>query len=145
MKEAVIAGYLRTGWSRSRAGDPSRDWLGHLSTQDLFSRLLPETYADGNIIEVNAISSSVRAGVSEKTPWADGIPCSRRTYPRRSPRNLWTSKADLLWPPFTLAPWGYRPERRNRYGRRDGAPHPRSEGVTLVQKGAISPYMPFTG
>ncbi len=42
MKEAVIAGYLRTGLSKSKPSDPSRDWLGNLRTDEMLERLLPE-------------------------------------------------------------------------------------------------------
>ncbi len=42
MKEAVIAGYLRTAQSRSRPSDPARDWFGALRADELLERLLPE-------------------------------------------------------------------------------------------------------
>ena len=42
MREAVIAGYLRTAQSRSRPNDPERDWFHQLRADDLLSMLLPE-------------------------------------------------------------------------------------------------------
>jgi len=42
MREAVIAGYLRTAQSRSRSTDPAKDWFHKLRGDDLLSRLLPE-------------------------------------------------------------------------------------------------------
>lgn len=41
MKEVVIAGYLRTAFSRSRPREPERDWLHKLRADDLLSRLMP--------------------------------------------------------------------------------------------------------
>jgi len=38
----VIAGYLRTGQSRSRPNDPSRDWFHGLRSDELLAKLLPE-------------------------------------------------------------------------------------------------------
>jgi len=43
MKEAVIAGYLRTAQSRSRPNDPARDWFCKLRGDELLGKLLPET------------------------------------------------------------------------------------------------------
>ena len=42
MKEAVIAGYLRTAQSRSRPNDPARDWFCRMRGDELLARLLPE-------------------------------------------------------------------------------------------------------
>jgi acetyl-CoA acyltransferase len=42
MREAVIAGYLRTAQSRSRPTDPGRDWFHQLRGDDLLSMLFPE-------------------------------------------------------------------------------------------------------
>ena len=42
MREAVIAGYLRTAQSRSKPNDPERDWFHQLRADDLLSELLPE-------------------------------------------------------------------------------------------------------
>ena len=42
MKEVVIAGYLRTAQSRSKPGDPGRDWFHKLRGDDLLGMLIPE-------------------------------------------------------------------------------------------------------
>jgi acetyl-CoA acyltransferase len=42
MREAVIAGYLRTAQSRSRPNDPEKDWFYKLRADDLLSTLLPK-------------------------------------------------------------------------------------------------------
>ena len=42
MREAVIAGYLRTAQSRSRPNDPEKDWFYKLRADDLLSVLLPK-------------------------------------------------------------------------------------------------------
>ncbi|MBI5569433.1 MAG: acetyl-CoA C-acetyltransferase [Desulfomonile tiedjei] len=42
MNEVVIAGYLRTAQTRSRPGDPARDWFGRLRADELLAKLLPE-------------------------------------------------------------------------------------------------------
>ncbi len=67
MKEAVIVGYLRTAWSRSRPGDPSKDWFGNLSTSELFSRLLPEVLKRTDISsdEIDDFIVGSALGVSE--------------------------------------------------------------------------------
>jgi acetyl-CoA C-acetyltransferase len=41
-EDAVIAGYLRTAFSRSRPQDPGRDWFHKLRADDLLSTLIPE-------------------------------------------------------------------------------------------------------
>lgn len=67
MKEAVIVGYLRTAWSRSRPGEPSKDWFGNLSTSELFSRLLPEVLKRTDISseEIDDFIVGSALGVSE--------------------------------------------------------------------------------
>lgn len=42
MREVVIAGYLRTAFSRSRPNDPGRDWFHKLRSDDMLGILLPE-------------------------------------------------------------------------------------------------------
>jgi acetyl-CoA C-acetyltransferase len=42
MREAVIAGYLRTAQSRSKPNDPEKDWFHKLRADDLLSMLLPK-------------------------------------------------------------------------------------------------------
>ena len=43
MKDVVIAGYLRTAQSRSRPGEPGRDWLHQIRADDLLAKILPES------------------------------------------------------------------------------------------------------
>ena len=42
MNEVVIAGYLRTAQSRSRPGEPGRDWLHQIRADDLLAKILTE-------------------------------------------------------------------------------------------------------
>jgi len=42
MREVVVAGYLRTAFSRSRPNDPGRDWFHKLRSDDMLGMLLPE-------------------------------------------------------------------------------------------------------
>ena len=72
MREAVIAGYLRTAQSRSRPNDPPRDWFYKLRADELLAKLLPEvikrTGLKAEEIDDFIVGSSI--GVSEQ--WAYG-------------------------------------------------------------------------
>jgi len=72
MREAVIAGFLRTAQSRSRPNDPARDWFHKLRADELLAKLLPEvikrTGLKAEEIDDFIVGSSI--GVSEQ--WAYG-------------------------------------------------------------------------
>jgi acetyl-CoA C-acetyltransferase len=72
MREAVIAGYLRTAQSRSRPNDPARDWFHKLRADELLAKLLPEvikrTGLKAEEIDDFIVGSSI--GVNEQ--WAYG-------------------------------------------------------------------------
>jgi acetyl-CoA acyltransferase len=72
MREAVIAGFLRTAQSRSRPNDPARDWFHKLRADELLAKLLPEVIKRTGIqaeeIHDFIVGSSI--GVSEQ--WAYG-------------------------------------------------------------------------
>jgi len=72
MREAVIAGFLRTAQSRSRPNDPARDWFHKLRADELLAKLLPEVIRRTGIkaeeIDDFVVGSSI--GVNEQ--WAYG-------------------------------------------------------------------------
>jgi len=72
MREAVIAGFLRTAQSRSRPNDPARDWFHKLRADELLAKLLPEvikrTGLKAEEIDDFIVGSSI--GVNEQ--WAYG-------------------------------------------------------------------------
>lgn len=83
MREAVIAGYLRTAQSRSRPNDPSRDWFHTLRGDDLLSRLLPEllnrTKIKGEEIEDCITGAAI--GVSENYTYGGRLPVYLSDFP----------------------------------------------------------------
>ncbi|RJR26700.1 MAG: acetyl-CoA C-acetyltransferase [Desulfobacteraceae bacterium] len=76
MKEAVIAGYLRTAQSRSRPNDPERDWFYSLRADDLLSKLLPELLrrTGVNPSEVEDCITGSAIGVSENWTYGGRLP-----------------------------------------------------------------------
>jgi len=76
MRDAVIAGYLRTAQSRSRPNDPARDWLHTLRGDDLLSRLLPELLKRTGIKgeEIEDCISGAAIGVSENFTYGGRLP-----------------------------------------------------------------------
>lgn len=146
MKEAVIAGYLRTGWSRSRAGDPSRDWLGHLSTQDLFSRLLPETIRRTGISseEIDDFIVGSALGVSENYTMGGRNPLfaadlSEKIAAKFVDQQCGSSMAAIHIGAMEIQTGNAEIVMVGGMEHLTRVPM----GVTLVQKGAIAPYMPF--
>jgi acetyl-CoA C-acetyltransferase len=83
MREAVIAGYLRTAQSRSRPNDPSRDWFHTLRADDLLSILLPEllmrTGVKGEEIEDCITGAAI--GVSENYTYGGRLPVYLSDFP----------------------------------------------------------------
>ena len=76
MKEAVIAGYLRTAQSRARPNDPSRDWFGQVRADTLIAELAKElinrTGIDAKTID-NCITGSAM-GVNEQWTYGGRMP-----------------------------------------------------------------------
>lgn len=146
MKEAVIAGYLRTAWSRSRPGDPSRDWFGNLGTHDLFSRLLPETISRTKISseEIDDFIVGSALGVSENYTMGGRNPIfaanlSEKIAAKFVDQQCGSSMAALHIGSMEI-----------QTGNADivligGMEHLTRVpmGMAAVQKGAVAPYMPF--
>ena len=76
MREAVIAGYLRTAQSRARPKDPDRDWFHKLRADDLLSRLLPELLERTGVAagEIEDCITGAAIGVSENWTYGGRLP-----------------------------------------------------------------------
>lgn len=76
MREAVIAGYLRTAQSRARPKDPERDWFHKLRADDLLSRLLPELLERTGVAaaEIEDCITGAAIGVSENWTYGGRLP-----------------------------------------------------------------------
>lgn len=76
MQEVVIAGYLRTAQSRSRPGDPGRDWFHKLRADELLAKLIPELLLrsgiDSDGIDDFLVGSAM--GVSEQWTYGGRTP-----------------------------------------------------------------------
>jgi acetyl-CoA acyltransferase len=76
MREAVIAGYLRTAQSRSKPNDPGKDWFHKLRADDLLSMLLPKlldkTGVKGNEVEDCITGSAL--GLHENFTYGGRLP-----------------------------------------------------------------------
>jgi acetyl-CoA acyltransferase len=87
MREAVIAGYLRTAQSRSRPNDPPRDWFYKLRADDLLSKLLPElikrTGVKAEEIDDFIVGSSI--GVTEQWAYGGRFPIFLANLPQTIP------------------------------------------------------------
>ncbi|MFC1535032.1 acetyl-CoA C-acetyltransferase [Thermodesulfobacteriota bacterium] len=76
MREAVIAGYLRTAQSRSRPNDPDRDWFHKLRADDLLSIVLPALLAKAGVEagEIEDCVTGAAIGVSENFTYGGRFP-----------------------------------------------------------------------
>jgi acetyl-CoA acyltransferase len=76
MREAVIAGYLRTAQSRARPNEPARDWFYKLRGDDLLSRLLPELLKRTGVAseEIDDCITGVSNGVGENWTYGGRLP-----------------------------------------------------------------------
>jgi acetyl-CoA acyltransferase len=83
MREAVIAGYLRTAQSRSRPNDPARDWFHKLRGDDLLSRLLPELLKRVGVKgeEIEDCITGAAIGVSENYTYGGRLPVYLSNFP----------------------------------------------------------------
>jgi acetyl-CoA acyltransferase len=94
MREAVIAGYLRTAQSRSRPNDPERDWFYKLRADDLLSRLIPELLKRTGVKaeEVEDCITGVALGVSENYTYGGRLP----VYLSNLPNTVAAKQVDQL-------------------------------------------------
>jgi len=76
MNEVVIAGYLRTAQSRSKPGDPSRDWFHSLRGDDLLGMLIPGLLEKVGITdkEIDDFIVGSAMGVSEQWTYGGRTP-----------------------------------------------------------------------
>ena len=83
MREAVIAGYLRTAQSRSRPNDPPRDWFHTLRADDLLSRILPELLRRTGIKaeEIEDCITGSAIGVAENFTYGGRLPVFLSNFP----------------------------------------------------------------
>jgi acetyl-CoA acyltransferase len=83
MREAVIAGYLRTAQSRSRPTDPGRDWFHTLRGDDLLARLLPELLKRTGVRaeEIEDCITGSAIGVSENFTYGGRLPVYLVNFP----------------------------------------------------------------
>jgi acetyl-CoA C-acetyltransferase len=87
MREAVIAGYLRTAQSRSRPNDPARDWFHKLRSDDLLARLLPELIKRTGVKneEIDDFIVGSAYGVSEQWSYGGRFPIFLANLPEKIP------------------------------------------------------------
>jgi len=87
MRKVVIAGYLRTAFSRSRPNDPARDWFHRLRTDELLARLLPELIDRTGIKaeEVDDFIVGSAYGVSEQWTYGGRLPLFLANLPEKIP------------------------------------------------------------
>jgi acetyl-CoA C-acetyltransferase len=83
MREAVIAGYLRTAQSRARPNDPGRDWFHKLRADDLLSKLLPELVKNAGVApeEIDDCITGSAIGVSENFAYGGKLPLFLSNFP----------------------------------------------------------------
>jgi len=87
MREVVIAGYLRTGQSRSRPNDPSRDWFHSLKSEELLAKLLPEVIRRTGISaeEIDDFIVGSALGIGEQWSFGGRFPIFLANLPERIP------------------------------------------------------------
>jgi acetyl-CoA C-acetyltransferase len=87
MRDAVIAGYLRTAQSRSRPSDPGRDWFYKIRSDELLAKLLPEiisrTGIDAGEIDDFVVGSAL--GVGEQWTFGGRFPIFLANLPSSIP------------------------------------------------------------
>ncbi|MBN1104767.1 MAG: acetyl-CoA C-acetyltransferase [Deltaproteobacteria bacterium] len=87
MKEAVIAGYLRTAQSRSRPNDPARDWFCRMRGDELLARLLPEIIRRTGIEpeEIDDFLVGCSTAVGEQWAYGGRFPIFLANLPEKIP------------------------------------------------------------
>ena len=83
----MIAGYLRTGQSRSRPNDPSRDWFHSLKSEELLAKLLPEVIRRTGIRaeEIDDFIVGSALGIGEQWSFGGRFPIFLANLPERIP------------------------------------------------------------
>ncbi len=72
MKDVVIAGYLRTPFSRSKPTNPEADWFHKLRADDLLSRLLPELLDRSGVAPESVDDFIVGSALGVNEQWTYG-------------------------------------------------------------------------
>ena len=107
MQEVVIAGYLRTAQSRSRPGDPGRDWFHKLRADELLAKLIPELLLrsgiDSDGIDDFLVGSAM--GVSEQWTYGGRTPVFLANLSENVPAKFFDQRVVPVWRPFTSDSW----------------------------------------
>ncbi len=87
MRDVLIGGYLRTAQSRSRPGDPARDWLHKLRGEELLALLLPELLARTGVApaEVDDFIVGSALGIDEQWTYGGRNPLFLADLPEEIP------------------------------------------------------------
>jgi acetyl-CoA C-acetyltransferase len=87
MNEVVIAGYLRTAWSRSRPREPGRDWFHKLRGDELLARLMPALLQRLNLKprELDDCLTGCAMGVNENWTYGGRVPVFLANFPETIP------------------------------------------------------------
>ncbi len=87
MNEVVIAGYLRTAWSRSRPREPGRDWFHKLRGDELLAPLMPALLQRLNLKpkELDDFLTSSAMGVNENWTYGGRVPVFLANFPETLP------------------------------------------------------------
>jgi acetyl-CoA acyltransferase len=87
MREVAIAGYLRTAQSRSRPGDPGRDWLHKLRGEELLAILLPALLNRAGVpaAEVDDFIVGSAMGIGEQWTYGGRLPLFLANFPKEIP------------------------------------------------------------
>ncbi len=87
MREVVIAGYLRTAFSRSRPKDPGRDWFHALRGDELLAKLMPEVVKRAGVDpkEIDDFIVGASHGVSENWTYGGRTPLFLADFPAEIP------------------------------------------------------------
>lgn len=83
MREAVIAGYLRTAQSRARPNDPSRDWFGQVRADEMLATVAKELVNRVGIDpkEIDDCNTGSAMGVNEQWTYGGRIPIFLANFP----------------------------------------------------------------
>ena len=87
MQEVVIAGYLRTAWSRSRPRDPGRDWFHKVRGDDLLASVMTALMKrlKLNPAELDDFLTGSAMGVSENWTYGGRLPVFLANFPETVP------------------------------------------------------------
>lgn len=87
MKEVVITDYLRTAQSRSRPGNPGRDWFHAMRADELLAKVLPELIKRAGIDaeEIDDFLVGSAMGVGEQWTYGGRTPIFMANLPETIP------------------------------------------------------------